>query len=948
MDTRAYLERVLPRTGYYAVLVINEQARRQKFFNNIDSLASAIKQFNEAGFNTYVAVNSFTDPANGRKQDNVAACRSFYMDVDCGPGKPYASQLEGAKALAAFIKAAKLPSPMVISSGRGLHVYWTLDTDILPSQWKPVADLLKQAAAAHGFNTDMSVTGDSARVLRPTGTANYKGDSPTPVRLLRDGPSVQLYQLSSALASSYPLNPPSPRVASALTNNIAVKAEFPPAVGHVVVSKCQQMEWITTHQAEVAEPLWYAMLGIAAHCEDAELMAVQWSNQHPGFDHARTVSKLNQWMARTTGPTLCSKMEELRPGGCKGCVFRNKISSPCSLGLQYAEKVIDEQQAQTLHPNYTLAIPKPFKRTEQGIKLTIDDTDTEVCRFDIFPVSYGYDEGLGYEVARFMWDRPNVGWSELALRNAYLADGSREFPTVIGDKGVTLMNRKLTETFQYMLRAYMDELRNQRTMTNHYQSMGWKNDNTEFLIGTRLYKHENGHAVMEDVSTSSKTKLINKAFGIEGRQDNWTNLTAVLAKGDLPAHQFALLVSLSAPFYQFTGLNGVTLSLYGPTGTGKTLAQYWQQSVWGDPVQLHYTAKFTQNALFSRMAVHNNLPFTIDEATMMGTADAGEMLYWVSQGRDKSRLDRSAVERDPRTWSLPNTVSTNRPLLGGAQNANYAIEAQQARLLEITVPDTKVFNDSSDTGRRVYNVLSTNYGHAGHSVMMALMEKGPGNIKQMIDSASSTFTVRYGMRFAGQERYWELLVVLADLAGSIANDLGLLKFDYSAAIKWALDQIRTVRRTSALARPSCFDIISDYLAVSVGTIITVMHTKGQDPIMDHTITPRGELRGRFDVYRPDTQSKYDNGTLTLDRKTFRRWLHEQGGDFRTFMEELNAAGANATPKSDKAMLGRDTVYKLGQVYVVGVSLTHPEMMNTLNSVEATVQSLTVVPMAVTQ
>ena len=43
---------------------------------------------------------------------------------------------------------------------------------------------------------------------------------------------------------------------------------------------------------------------------------------------------------------------------------------------------------------------------------------------------------------------------------------------------------------------------------------------------------------------------------------------------------FTLGVGFSAPLYNFTGLKGLTVSLYGPTGGGKTLAQYWAQSIY--------------------------------------------------------------------------------------------------------------------------------------------------------------------------------------------------------------------------------------------------------------------------------------------------------------------------------------------------------------------------------
>ena len=87
---------------------------------------------------------------------------------------------------------------------------------------------------------------------------------------------------------------------------------------------------------------------------------------------------------------------------------------------------------------------------------------------------------------------------------------------------------------------------------------------------------------------------------------------------------FALGVGFSAPLYNFTGLKGLTISLYGPTGGGKTLAQYWVQSLYGDPEKLHFAAKFTQNTLFGRLGLYSNLPMTIDEVTLMQDKEVGD------------------------------------------------------------------------------------------------------------------------------------------------------------------------------------------------------------------------------------------------------------------------------------------------------------------------------------
>ena len=68
----------------------------------------------------------------------------------------------------------------------------------------------------------------------------------------------------------------------------------------------------------------------------------------------------------------------------------------------------------------------------------------------------------------------------------------------------------------------------------------------------------------------------------------------------------------------------------------------------------------------------------------------------------------------------------------------------------------------------------------------------------------------------------------------------------------------------------------------------------------------------------------------LDRTNFRKWLSSRGADYKTFMQELTEEGIVATPKSQKAYLGKDSPIKLGQTYVVGVNLNHPRLQGILD------------------
>jgi hypothetical protein len=928
----------MPSEGFYAAAVIASGAPvKHGFFGTVEELAKTVIGLDQRGGNTYYGVSSFAEKGK-RKQDNVLQTKVLFLDVDCGADKPYSTWRQGLLALGEFIKATGLPKPLIVFSGNGLHVYWVLQEALAPDEWKPLAEALKAKVKATGFNVDLGVTADSARILRPTGTRNPKSNEI--VRVLIDAPDVGVAQMRTILGVTV-AQPVRQVATSKLLQSMAVENTIPPSVAGVVATKCQQIGWAIKHQSEVPEPMWYSLLGVAAYCQDPEQTAITWSEGHPQFDANETLSKLTQWKNSATGPATCSKFETDRPGGCKGCKFKDKIGTPARLGVQYQTVAVANDAPEATA--YEVEVPAPFKRTASGMKITIDESDVDVCRFDIYPVAYGKDDTLGYEVVRFHWKRQHIGWRELTLRQAHLTTTRiRDFTTDIADQGVVLNTEKQTELFQIMLRSYMDELRQKRAMTNLYATMGWKENFTQFVIGDTILRREADGSVTEEAITlaSGSQRLGNELYGKSGSLSEWTDFSSLLGKAVLPAHIFALCVSLSSPLYVFSGLKGLTISLYGPTGGGKTLAQLWMQSVWGNPDKLHFAAKFTQASLFGRMGLYAHMPMTIDEATMMVDKEVGDFLYWVSQGRDKARLNRNSEERDAKTFSMPVTISTNRSMQSKLVSSGLDTDAQLARLLEVSVAPNPLFTKDSMAGRKIYNFLNSNYGHVGVEFVRRLLEIGPVGIRAMLAEANETFNQKYKSKFNGEERYWEHAIILADVAGRIALDMGLIKFAPEIGIEWVLTQVGAIRRNFIEQKSDCFDRLSEYLNENADKSITVSFNGDKRPVVDFNRLPRGSVFIRYEMHRKAASGYYDHGTVSLDRAHFRRWLSSRGADYKTFTQDIITEGADATPKSKKAYLTKDTPIKTGQSYIVAINLNHPRMQGILDKANDDTDSLT--------
>ena len=115
-------------------------------------------------------------PSALRQEPNLVACKNLYMDLDVKEGA-YKSTDEALAAFRDFLIACHLPMATIIvgSGSGGLHVYWTLNVEFEPREFRRMASQLVAAGTQHGLMFDKQCTSDAIRLLRIPGTWNFKG-----------------------------------------------------------------------------------------------------------------------------------------------------------------------------------------------------------------------------------------------------------------------------------------------------------------------------------------------------------------------------------------------------------------------------------------------------------------------------------------------------------------------------------------------------------------------------------------------------------------------------------------------------------------------------------------------------------------------------------------------------------------------------------------------------
>ena len=167
MDSHSFLSGILPDDGWYGLLAIKGKYVKQKLYDSIDSAVYAAHDFDKNGYNTYFALSTFKDDSE-RTVDNVLHTKALFLDIDCGETKAkqkkgYATKGEAIKALQSFCRTTKIPTPTVVDSGRGLHIYWALTAPVTYDEWFPVAACLKRLTVSEGLICNLRCGESAAR-----------------------------------------------------------------------------------------------------------------------------------------------------------------------------------------------------------------------------------------------------------------------------------------------------------------------------------------------------------------------------------------------------------------------------------------------------------------------------------------------------------------------------------------------------------------------------------------------------------------------------------------------------------------------------------------------------------------------------------------------------------------------------------------------------------------
>jgi len=892
MIDHTFLDRILCDRGPYCLWTASRKvgpdgeptkdlvSRKQEFYDTLPALRAAADLHLANDREVYVAMASF-QTAESRDAANVRGLKCFFFDLDCRPGKEYATKLDALNALRNFCTRNALPKPVLVDSGGGLHGYWVLDREVSYAEWHPVAESYKAACLQQGFRMDNAVPADGARILRLPGTRNFKDAPPSPVTMLAGETKTVTFEEFAAKFGHVSVKP-----------KVHIPAKFSAVAEQLLGNRtnnfrkilsrsdgCAQLVYAVTHQADVDEPLWRATLSIAAHCEDADRAIHAVSREHPQYDPQITEDKAQ----RIKGPYLCTRFDEYNPGGCTGCPHLGKIKSPIVLGKEL--RIAETEEERTVEVPAPVAaaagvvvttkvvVPKPpypYVRGASGgvYRQGTDDEgnprDELIYHHDLYVTRRVYDPDSGDSVV-IRLHLPQDGVREFSVPQGSV-NAIDKMQAALSAMGVTARGKAQWTAIGYYIMDYVDDLQAREPADRAHRQYGWTQDFGSFVIGDREYLP--GGVVRHSPPTDDTKHLVNY-LQPRGTLERWKQLMEFFNKPGMELHQLVVCTAFGSPLMEFSSIFSMLLHLNGPTGFGKTTTQWAAAGVYGKPDGLMIRHDDTTASKFHRFEIMKNLPIYIDELTKCAPIEASDLAYSLSAGRQRNRMSSgsNAERHRGEPWHLCSVSSGNASVMDMIEAAKAEPDAERERVFEISLTDY-IYPHSKEASDEFQNAISKEvYGVAADPYLRWLVDN--------VDEARGFFVATQQRLDAAAGLNAKNRMVSAGFAamlagGMIAKKLGLIQFDMKAVFSFVVTLIRDRADHLAATKKRPIDYLVQYVAENYNNILRIngaQDLRGRaDSVTDTFVVPDAQPRAEFVArYEPDTKR------LFLYPKPFKLW-----------------------------------------------------------------------------
>jgi hypothetical protein len=897
--------------------VVKGEQRWHKFFKSNLELAEYIIAEDARGRTVYHACACFVLPTK-RTHDNVEALRSFWVDADVGENKPFKTVHEAGQAIATFCKALSIPLPVPVGSGYGLHCYWPLDEDIDPETWQRYAHGFRALCHQHKLAVDHNRTGDMSSILRTPGTHNRKHETAKAViggQLSGPFP-LSAFDVFLTATPQFPQRNGVPSLSSDLLGGLYADR---PSDADRVITLCRQVARLKETGGKLPEPIWRATAGVLVFCTNGR----ERMHEHSSGDERYTVSNTDEYLDRAKAfgsPITCAHFRDLNPAGCVGCPASGRITSPVELGrLDQPDKPGKETSGSVgLHGELIRLPPPDFAYDTKGALQLISESKTGktteelVCQHPVYLKSLHTgeldDTQFGYLFRNYI---PCQGWSDVVVP-AKKALGYN----AVGELANLGIEIHQVEYWRKFVRESVGQRKMDNAIEKRFDQFGWKDDDTAFLVGRRLYTSDGIKEVNGNDTLQQRSQYLDFPKSKSTSLERWQRAANKMFAAGFEHQSLAILCGFAAPLMRFHSEEegGAIVSFISDkTNSGKTTALEAAASVWGHHRGLKLDDSDTRVAKGLKLGLLGNLPCTFDELYQRDPEEIRKFVIAFTNGMDK---DRGTVDGGLRVnkadWQTILLLSSNKSIVDTVSNLD-ASDAPAARVFELYTQLPPGSNE--DDFERTRRELNHNYGFAGHEFMTYLMQPGViPDVKQKIDTYAKA--VRKSTGLEAKHRFWIRMIVSVIIAGTIVQKIGLLDFSIERIRDWLLATARNQKHQILSSSDNdAVSTLGEFINHYFDNTLIVDGNKpgvwGKPVIMLHE--PRGKLFIRKEM---------DNQRMYIVQSELKKWLSSKSIGISHFIETLLEQHV-ILREGRKHTLGAGTIHAGLQVACYEINMANP-------------------------
>ena len=900
LTRQEFLGAVLAPEGKYCVVGISGKgAPSQKFYDTLAQVDTAVEELEAQQVNSFVAVASYNDGSE-RTAANVKYLKSFFLDLDVGADndRKYPDQQTAIADVRRFVKELRLPRPMLVNSGNGVHAYWPLEQALARPQWKVIATRLKTACLMAGMKIDAKVTSDAARILRAVGSNNWKNpDNPLAVSVLNRVAPVQVDEFRSLLGVDDAMMESSVERPLNDTTKALIEQtnELRPSSFKLILKKsidgkgCNQILQAVQNQDTVLEPLWRAVLSTAKFCKDGEKAIHLVSCHHPDYNEQATQAKADA----IQGPYSCKAYWEENPSGCDGCIHRDKITNPISLGrgemavappeANLVQATPAEAPSEDVKVTYTIPeFPFPYARgVNGGIVVRSKDKDGNADDKLIYENDYylvqTIDDPLEGMSGLFRLHLPQDGVREFMIPLKEMI-GKDTFGKRVAEKGISTIGKQIEGLMAYSNMSVKKYQASHRAARARLQ-FGWADNYTSFIVGDRqITATETRYS-----PPSSVTLALMKHYQRSGSLEKWKQLTQVYNRPGMEPYMFGLFLGFGSPLAAFMNERCGIVNFYSPeSGTGKTTILRMINSIFGHPDDTMLIKEDTLMARINRIGVLQNIAATVDEITNESPEATSNFLYQFLHGRGKNRMQASFnIERTNNvSWRSIGVLTANASLQDKLHQKKTSPDGELARLLEYELkPISGMSKTESD---ELFYPLNSNYGVACVPYIRYLILNMPNIIEAMNGTQRS---IDQKAELVQRERFWSVIGTIGMSGGIFAREakvLDLTDADIKRVFDWLVSDLKSRSHVAREVVPANVTAVGEFMSYHINDTLVInsgVSRAGSGPQEAPIMVPRGKLYIRVE---PDTKRVF------INKGAFRQFCSERQIAYSTVVGVLSA------------------------------------------------------------